>query len=91
MGQERITARRLRWADRETKQEERKKKKDKDIPKAADAAKEDDEELSPEYITTVKTRNDLTIDYTLVQNVKERLEILKQERFKGKFDMGFHV
>lgn len=68
-----------------------KKKKDKDIPKAADAAKEDDEELSPEYITTVKTRNDLTIDYTLVQNVKERLEILKQERIKGKFDMGFHV
>ena len=29
-----------------------------------------------EYVTTVKTRNDLNIDYSLIPNVKERLEIL---------------
>jgi len=44
-----------------------------------------------EYITQVKSRNDLTIDYTVVANVKERLEVLKQERFKGKYALHFHV
>lgn len=29
-----------------------------------------------EFVTTVRTRNDLLIDYSLLVNVKERLEIL---------------
>jgi len=52
---------------------------------------DEEEEEAEEYITTVKTRNDLLIDYSTVANVKERLEILTQERFKGKYQMGFHV
>lgn len=44
-----------------------------------------------EFVTTVRTRNDLLVDYTIMQNVRERLEILTQERFKGKFNMLFHV
>jgi hypothetical protein len=42
-------------------------------------------------VTTVRTRNDLQVDYTIIHNVRERLEILTQERFKGKFNMQFHV
>lgn len=44
-----------------------------------------------EFVTTVRTRNDLQIDYTIIFNVKERLEILTLERFKGKFNMQFHI
>lgn len=39
----------------------------------------------------MKTRNDLLIDYSVLGNVKERLEVLTQERFKGKFSMQFHI
>jgi translation initiation factor 3 subunit C len=44
-----------------------------------------------EFVTTVRTRNDLLIDYTQIHNVKERLEILTQERSKGKFNIRFHI
>lgn len=49
------------------------------------------ENAASEFVTQVRTRNDLQLDYTVVQNVRERLEILTQERFKGKFNMQFHV
>lgn len=67
-----------------------KKTRERLIYKPTDAAIDTNEEET-EYITTVKTRNDLFIDYTNIANVKERLEILKLERVKGKFNMGFHV
>ncbi len=65
--------------------------------KKVTVAKKDKEESveeeveGAEYITTVKTRDDLLVDYTVVANVKTYLEILKQERFKGKFSAMFHV
>ena len=49
------------------------------------------DENADEFVTTVRTRNDLLIDYSIILNVKERLEILTQERFKGKFNMPFHI
>lgn len=51
----------------------------------------DEEEDDNEFVTQVTTRNDLTLDYTQIVNVKERLEILTQERFKGKYSASFHV
>lgn len=52
-----------------------KKKREKETHKPTDVA--DLQEDLPEYITTVKTRNDLNIDYTHIGNVKSELEILK--------------
>lgn len=66
------------------KKEKTEKNKDKD-------GNEDEEEEVEDHITAVNTRNDLYIDYTQVTNVKERLEVLKQERFKGKYALHFHV
>jgi hypothetical protein len=37
---------------------------------------EETDEDDEDYVSQVKTRNDLTIDYTQIHNVKERLEIL---------------
>jgi hypothetical protein len=39
----------------------------------------------------VRTRNDLTLDYSNPQIVKDNLEVLTQEKFKGKYSAPFHV
>jgi len=39
----------------------------------------------------VKIRDDLQVDYSVLANVKERIEVLIKERFKGKYDMLFHA
>jgi hypothetical protein len=66
-------------------------KKERVVSLVTEKKDEGDDEEQNEYITEVKTRNDLLIDYSIILNVKERLEILTQERFKGKFSMDFHV
>lgn len=70
------------------KQKVKKERTEKQKDNTEGAAVVSDEE---EYITEVKTRNDLFIDYTIVANVKERVEVLRQERFKGKYALMFHV
>ena len=54
-------------------------------------ALESDEDEGDEYVTQVKTRNDLTLDYTNPQIVKDNLEVLTNEKFKGKYSPSFHV
>lgn len=68
-----------------------KKQKKVTVAKKREEESVEEEVDQTEYITTVKTRDDLSIDYSVVQNVKTYLEILKQERFKGKFSPVFHV
>ena len=75
------------------------RKKGKKVKAAPTEAQKDKKETedgaadnaSSEFVTQVRTRNDLQVDYTIIHNVRERLEILTQERFKGKFNMQFHV
>ena len=50
-----------------------------------------DSSSEEEFVTVVKTRDELTTDYSLPLKVKESLEVLTQERFKGKFSSSFHV
>jgi len=73
----------------------KKGKKVKATPTEDKKAKEDDESAkdsnAAEFVTTVRTRNDLLIDYTQINNVRLELEILTQERFKGKFNSQFHI
>lgn len=54
-----------------------KKQKKVTVAKKREEESVEEEVDQAEYITTVKTRDDLTIDYTVVANVKTYLEILK--------------
>lgn len=90
--------RRWKWVKKESQPEElkeiieklskkttkkEKKERERFVQNEVDDVSEQTEQA--EFVTTVKTRNDLLIDYSIIANVKERLEMLKQERFKGKF------
>ena len=73
----------------------KKKKSDKERGGQAQNDKIDADEAEAEtgadFVTQVNFRNDLQVDYSISQNVRERLEILNQERIKGKFSASFHV
>lgn len=69
-------------------------------PKNADENDDENEKKTKEVVdpntkeyfeTVLKTRDDLEIDYTNLYNVKTRLEILTEEKFKGKYSAKFHV
>ena len=72
----------------------KKKKKSKDAEGAEkkDKQKKTGDESEEELLDTqVHVRNDLEVDYSQIVNVKEKLQILKEERIKSKFSATFHV
>lgn len=44
-----------------------------------------------DFVTLLSARNDLDVDYTNSFNVKERLELLKKDRMKGKYSPDYHA
>ena len=41
--------------------------------------------------TVINTQQWLSDDYSLIGNVKDNLDALKQQRLKGKFDSNYHA
>lgn len=76
--------------ERLTKMKEGKKKEAKVKPTGPGVA-EAEAETGADFVTQVHARNDLTVDYSIVFNVRERLDFLKKERIKGKFSADYHV
>lgn len=70
-----------------TKKKDKVKQDGDDDDKDKKKDKDSDEE---EYVTVLKP-NYLSLDYSSVVNVKDRLEVLKQERRKGKYEQKIHL
>lgn len=68
-----------------------KKKKEQTIKKVTAEAVGVEQEPSSDFVTQLRARNDIDIDYTNSFNVKERLEFLKKDRIKGKYSPEYHV
>ena len=68
-----------------------KKKKDQTIKKVTTEAVGLEQEPSSDFVTQLRARNDIDVDYTNSFNVKERLEFLKKDRIKGKYSPEYHV
>jgi hypothetical protein len=70
----------------------KKKKKDKEENKdkkddKGEVNRDDETEKGPGFIVD----NKLELDYKIVKNVEETMEILKAERLKGKFNSIYHL
>lgn len=70
---------------------ERKPKKEKGERKERERKVGAGDEEGAEFITEIRTRDDMTLDYSQSHIVIERLPILKQERLKGRYDPDYHV
>jgi len=70
---------------------ERKPKKDKGEKKERERKVNENAEEGAEFITEIRTRDDMTLDYSQSHVVLERLPLLKQERLKGRYDPEYHV
>ena len=72
-------------------QSNKKTKKEKVKQQVTTEQSVDQVETQGEFVTQLRARNDIDVDYTDPANVKERLEYLKKDRIKGKYSADYHV
>ena len=67
------------------------KKKKETVKKETAEAVQGEAEPSSDFVTQLRARNDIDVDYTNSFNVQERLDYIKKDRIKGKYHPEYHV